>query len=113
MRLLLLGIAVELADQPFAIFSGALGEVVDESFDLISGGLPQAGGAAEVGGIGLHEAGIELVLANQEAEAVAEAGLTVLVTIISVGGRLGRIRRAGAFDLGAQPSSSTEQSPMP
>ena len=82
------GIAIELADQPVAIFGGALGQIVDEGFDLISAGISQGGGAAVVGGIGLHEASIELVLADQQAEAVAEARLAVLVAVISVRGRL-------------------------
>ena len=90
-NLLRFGIAVELADQPVAIFGGALGQIVDEGFDLISAGISQGGGSAVVGGIGLHEASIELVLANQQAEAVAEARLAVLVAVISVRGRLALI----------------------
>jgi hypothetical protein len=40
------GIAVELADEPVAIFGGALGQIVDKGFDLISAasrkvGVPQ------------------------------------------------------------------------
>src|SRR3984893_11267114 len=68
-HLLRFGIAVELADQPVAIFGGALGQIVDEGFDLISAGIPQGGRSAVVGCIGLHEASIELMLANQQAEA--------------------------------------------
>ena len=72
--------------RPVAIFGGALGQVVDEGFDLISAGISQGGGAAVIGGIGLHEAGIEVVLADQQAEAVAEARLAVVVAVISVRG---------------------------
>ena len=54
-----------------------------------------------------------MVLADQQAEAVAEARLAVLVAVISVRGSLALIGWAGALDLGAQPSSSTEQRPMP
>ena len=89
----MLGVAVELADQPVAIFGGALGQIVDKGFDLISAGISQGGGATVVGGIGLHEASIKLVLANQQAEAVAEARLAVVVAIVSVRGRVALIRR--------------------
>ena len=70
-----------MADQSVAIFGGAQGQIVDEGFDLISAGISQGGGAAVVCGIGLHEASIELVLADQKAEAVAEARLSVLVAL--------------------------------
>jgi hypothetical protein len=75
-----------LADEPVAIFGGALGQIVDEGFDLLSAGIPQGGGSAVVGGIGLHEASIEVVLADQKAEAVTEARLAVVVACISVRG---------------------------
>jgi hypothetical protein len=83
-NLLRFGITVELADQPVAIFDGTLGQIVDESFDLISAGISQGGSAAIVGCIGFHEASIELVLADQQTEAVPEARLAVLVAVISV-----------------------------
>jgi len=47
-----------------------------------------------VGGIGLHEASIKLILTNQQAEAVAEARLAVLVANISVRGNLALIGRS-------------------
>ena len=111
----MLVVAVELADEPVAIFGGALGQVVDKGFDLITGSIPQGGGATVVGGKGLHEASIQLVLANQQAETVAEARLAVVVAIISVRGGFGLITRFGRFGhLGSWgPSSSTEQRPMP
>src|SRR4029077_19905934 len=71
-NLLRFGIAVELADEPVAIFGGALGKIVDESFDLVSASISEGGGPAIIGRISLHEASIEPVLADQEAEAVAE-----------------------------------------
>ena len=58
----------------------------DEGFDLIRAGIAQRGGAAVVSGIGFDEAGIEMVLADQQAEAVAEARLTVVVAVVSVRG---------------------------
>ena len=82
------GIAIELADEPVTIFGGALGQMVDEGFNLIASRISQSGGAAIVGGIGLDEASIEMVLANQQAEAVAEARLAALRTFISVRGNL-------------------------
>src|SRR5580692_10275609 len=82
------GIAVELADEPVAIFGGALGQMADEGFDLLSAGIPQGGGSAVVSSIGLHQASIQMVLANQQTEAVAEARLCVLVAVISVRGSL-------------------------
>jgi hypothetical protein len=48
--------------------------------------LPQGRGPTVIGCISFNEASIELVLANQQAEAVAEARLAVLVTVISVRG---------------------------
>src|ERR1700722_1171897 len=82
------GIAVELADQPVSIFGGTLGQMVDEGFDLLSAGIPQGGGSAIIGGIGLHEPSIELVLTDQEAEPIAKPRLAVLVEVISVRGSL-------------------------
>jgi hypothetical protein len=89
--LLRFGIAVKLADQAVAILSGAFGEIVDEIFDEIPAGFPECGGAAVIGCIGLHEARIEVVLANEQAEAVAKARLTIaiVVAVVSVRGRFG------------------------
>ena len=53
-----------------------------KAFDLFAGGLAEAFGAAEVDGVGLHEVGIELVLADQLAEAVANLRSAV-VSILS------------------------------
>jgi hypothetical protein len=73
-----------LADQPVAIFGGALSQIVDEGFDLLSAGISQGRGATVVGCIGLDEASIQLMLADQEAEAIAETRLAVLVAVISI-----------------------------
>ena len=67
--------------------------------------------AAEVDGIGLDQIGIELVLADELAEAVADLGAAV-ATI----DRLGRQflgSREGGSDSANDPISSTEQMPMP
>jgi len=70
-RLLRFGITVEVAKQTLAILGSPIREVSDERFDLISGGIPECGGTAVVDGISLHEVGVEPVLADQKAEAVA------------------------------------------
>src|ERR1019366_4422479 len=93
--LLRFGITIELTNQTRTVFGGALGQIVDEAFDLIPAGLPEGGSSAVIGRIGLHKTSIELVLTNQQAEAVAEARLAVVVTIISVRRGLGLIRRSG------------------
>ena len=89
----MLDVAVELADEPVAILGGALGQIVDKGFDLLSTGLPKCGSSAVIGRIRLYEASIKLVLANQEAESIAEARLAVVMAIISVRVRLGLIKR--------------------
>ena len=94
------GIAVELADEPLAIFGGALSQIVDKGFDLISAGISQGGGTAAVSCVGLHEARVELVLADQQAEAVAEARLAVVVAITSVRGDFGLISQFGCLGSG-------------
>ena len=82
-----------MANQPITIFGGTFGQIVDKGFDLLSAGISQGSGATVVGGIGLHEASIELILTNQQAKAIAEARLAVVMAIISVRGRLGLIKR--------------------
>src|ERR1700722_13314425 len=62
--------------------------MVDEGFDLLSTGIPQGRSSTVIGGIGLHEAGVQLVLANQEAKSIAETRLADLVAVISVRGSL-------------------------
>jgi len=57
--------------------------VGDECFKLLAGGLAEAFGSAEVDSVGLHQVGIELVLADQLAEAVANFG-TAVVSVISI-----------------------------
>ena len=49
----------------------------DEGFDQITTGFFEGFGAAEVGGVGLHECGIEVVLADQKAELIAQSRLAV------------------------------------
>jgi hypothetical protein len=81
------GIAIKLAEQSVAVPGGPIGQVSDEGLDLALGGVSEGGGSAIVRRIALDEAGIELVLADQQAESVAEARLTVLVAVVPVRGR--------------------------
>src|ERR1700730_9537067 len=71
--LFLPGIAVEVTEKCFAISPGSFGPAVDKGFDLSPTCVAQGRRSAEVGGIGLHQTGVEPMLADQEAEAVAEA----------------------------------------
>ena len=53
--------------------------MVDKALDLGAGGLFQGFRAAEVDGIGLDQIGIELVLADELAEAIADTRTAVSV----------------------------------
>jgi hypothetical protein len=50
----------------------------NELLDLLAGGFAQSLSAAEIGGVGLDQNGIQLVLPSNMAEAVAELGATVV-----------------------------------
>ena len=63
----------------------------DKGLDQLPAGAAESCGAAEVGGILLHEIGIEVVLADQKAELIPEPRLAVSRTI---GGRM-PVRRRG------------------
>ena len=70
-----------MAEQTVAILGGSLCQVVDEGLDRFAAGVTEGWSAAVVGGIGLHEGGIELVLADQQAETIAQARLTVVMAV--------------------------------
>jgi len=55
MHLLRLGKGIEFSDESIAIFEGRFGEMIDEGFDPIAAGFSQLCGAAELGGILLHQ----------------------------------------------------------
>src|SRR5207237_8494485 len=74
-------IAVELAEQGIPIFFGPVSEMSNEGFDLLARGLAQGLSRAEVRRIGLHQDGIELMLADDLAEAVADCR----AAIVSIG----------------------------
>jgi hypothetical protein len=80
------GITIEVADKRFAIAGGSFGQMVNEGFDLLTTGIAQGRRSAVVGGISLHQAGVEPMLSDQEAEAVAEPRATILVAIVPIGG---------------------------
>ena len=50
----------------------------DEGLDQIAAGVLEGFGTAEMSGVSLDECRIEVVLADQKAELVAEAGLAVV-----------------------------------
>jgi len=59
-----------LAEQCVAVFLGSVGKVNYKGFHLLAGSLTEELSAAEVDGVGLDEVGIELILADELAEAV-------------------------------------------
>jgi hypothetical protein len=77
-----LGERIELADETIPVFFRRCRQVGDEGLDQVPAGLPDGLGTAEVRGVGLHEVGIEVVLADQEAEPVAETRLAVVVIAV-------------------------------
>jgi len=66
-------------------------ELGDEGFNQIAAGFFERLGAAEIRGIGLHETRIEIVLADQETELIAQSGLAIVRAICAV--RPARLRR--------------------
>ena len=76
-------VAVELAEQGITVFLGPVGQVSDKGLDLLAGRFAEGFGTAEIDRIGLHQVGIELMLADQLAEAVADFGAAV-VPVLSV-----------------------------
>jgi hypothetical protein len=96
------GITVEVAEQAFSVFVSPICKVADERFNLISGGVAERGYSAVISGVGFHETGVESVLADQEAEAVAQTRLTIVMTIAVASGRVRprRSRRFGVCDSG-------------
>ena len=74
--------AVQVTKKGRTIVGGAFGQVIDEGFDLLSAGIVKGSSSAVIGGISLHQSGIELMLANQQAETITEArrgGMAVAV----------------------------------
>jgi hypothetical protein len=91
-----LRITVQFAKEPFAIFGSPISEIIDEGLDEVSTGVPKYFGPAEIRRIAFYKRGIELVFADQQAEAVTEARLAVLVAVVPVRGRRVLIRSVSA-----------------
>src|SRR5437868_9110945 len=70
-------VAVELAKQRIAVTFGPVSQVLDEVFNLLASGLTKSFHTAEVGRIRLHQSGVELMLANDLAETIADFGATI------------------------------------
>src|SRR4029077_630732 len=70
-------VRIELAEQGTAVLFGPVAQVLDEILDLLACSLTQTLHPTEVGGIGLHQSRIQLVLANDLAEAIADLGTAV------------------------------------
>src|SRR6516164_8944237 len=77
-------VPVELAEKGLAILVGRVCQLLDKAFDLLASGLFEFLGTAEVNGIGFDQFRIQLVLANDLAEPVANL-MTGTVTV-SIGG---------------------------
>src|SRR5207248_3696663 len=94
-------IAVQLAEHCIAVLFRPVRQVRDEALDLFSGCIPESLGAAEVDGVGLHQTGIELVLANDLAESIADFRTTVASS-----DRLWRhlLRFTGRLQWGSRPN---------
>jgi hypothetical protein len=69
---------VFLAEQCAAVFLGPVGKVNYKGFHLLAGSLTEGFGTAEIDGVRLDEVGIELMLADELAEAVADLGPTIV-----------------------------------
>src|ERR1035441_9961967 len=79
-------IAVELTEQAIAVLLGRFGKLLNEAFDLLTRGVFEGFGTAEIDSVGFHQLGIEFVLTDDLAEPVADlmTGTTIAVPV-SVG----------------------------
>jgi hypothetical protein len=83
-----------MTDEALVVAGSPLTEVVNEVLDHPAARVAELLGAAELGGVGLHQGRIEAMLADQLAETVAEARLAV-VAIGAVIALMVWIQRAG------------------
>ncbi len=81
------GVAVQVAKQPFAVALRVFRQVLDEFADLLSCRLFEFIDFTEIGGVGLHQTSLQLVLPNEEAQAVAERMFPTVVVINVTGWR--------------------------
>ena len=80
-------IAIELAEQGIAVFVGPVGKLLDEVLNLFPAGLSKRLRAAEIDGIGLDQFGVELVLADDLAETIADSRASTVAIAIRILGR--------------------------
>src|SRR5712692_11535489 len=66
-----------MAHQPVSVLGGPLGQVVDESLDQVAAGFAQHSRSAVVSGVEFDLGGVELMLADELTEAIAEPGLAI------------------------------------
>jgi len=78
-----MGIAVQLAEQSIAVFLGPIGEMRYKAFDLLARGFAEGFGATEIDSVRLDQVGIELMLTDQLAQAVADSG-PALVSVLAI-----------------------------
>src|ERR1035437_10037619 len=83
-------VAVELAEQRATVLLGRLSKLLHEAFDLLTSGVFEGFSAAEVDGIGFHQLGIELVLADDLAESVADLVTSTTIAVPVSDGIVGR-----------------------
>src|ERR1039458_2840467 len=77
----LMRVAVELAEQSISVLLGPVGKLQDEVLNLFPAGLSECLCAAEIDGIGLDQFRVELVLADDVAETVADLRSAVAVRL--------------------------------
>src|SRR5208283_4988433 len=80
-------VAVELAEQGIAVFLSCISELLNEAFDLLAGGVFEGFGTAEINGVGFYKLGIELVLADDLAEPVADLVTGAVAVSVGIPGR--------------------------
>ncbi len=102
-------VGIELAKQTISVTFGPVGQLLDEVLNLFPAGLSERLRAAEVDGVGLDQFGVELVLADDLAQTVADLGASAVAVSIRLFGR----KLFLGVELGIVPISSTEQRPMP
>src|SRR5664279_4369218 len=79
-------IAVELTEQAITVLVRRLGKLLNEAFHLLASSVFEGFRAAEIDGIGFHQLGIELVLADDLAEPVADLVTSATIAVpVSVG----------------------------
>jgi hypothetical protein len=76
-----LGERIELAEKTVSVLPGGGWRMGDEALDRFTAGVLEGRSAAELSGISLHGIGIEVVLADEEAETIAETRLAIVRAI--------------------------------